>query len=287
MSTTTDLFSFIRIKSTGAMPDGAMDDLLNEKITGILIEDFLTASEVALLVNGFRNLPLQEKTVINDGFVSYPLSFAQFTQQKNSGQITVEEYVTIAERLNEKLINFFGINITDKLCSFLKQFKQLEQVTPIMHSELNKPLVPLNFRELFPGQGELIAHCENLFFEEFPGFFSWLQLMNIKDNKLSYFITLQQAEEGGELCCFDINWANVKTRQSPTLLQDKLHNNIDLEDETQVKRFLIKPKAGDLLLFAGGNVWHRVEKIKGSKSRITLGGFVAETTTPGKYYIWS
>ncbi len=92
-------------------------------IINILIEDFLTASEVALLVNGFRNLPLQEKTVINDGFVSYPLSFAQFTQQKNSGQITVEEYVTIAERLNEKLINFFGINITDKLCSFLKQFK--------------------------------------------------------------------------------------------------------------------------------------------------------------------
>ena len=41
------------------------------------------------------------------------------------------------------------------------------------------------------------------------------------------------------------------------------------------------------MLFAGGNVWHRVEKVLGFKSRITLGGFIAETTTPGKYYIWS
>ncbi|HLP51117.1 MAG TPA: hypothetical protein VK154_09565 [Chitinophagales bacterium] len=264
-----------------------MSDLLNEQITGILIQDFLNPTEIASLLNGFRKLPLSEKTVINEGFVSYPLSFAQFTQMKAAGTVTIDGYIEIAQKLKERQTDLFGLNITERLCLFLQMFKEFQHVSPIIHPETAQALVPFNIRELLPGQGELIAHCENLFFEEFPSFFSWLQLMNIKENKLSYFITLQAAEEGGELCCFDLNWNDVKKRENPILLRDELNNAIDLEDKNSVRRTFIKPKAGDLLLFAGGNVWHRVEKIKGTQSRITLGGFVAETTAPGKYYIWS
>jgi hypothetical protein len=50
---------------------------------------------------------------------------------------------------------------------------------------------------------------------------------------------------------------------------------------------LLKPEEGDLLLFAGGNIWHRVLTVQGNKSRITIGGFIAETNMPGRYYIWS
>lgn len=287
MTTTTADFTFLTVEHFSELPVNAMRDLLNEKITGILFKNFLNQQETSNLINGFRNLPVNEKTQVNEGFISYPLSFAQFTQQKAQGQLTIQDYTVIAQKLEKELLPLFKMNITEKLCTFLQQFEEYKEISPIYNSEYNSYLVPFNIRELLPGQGELIAHCENLFFDEFPDFFNWLQLMNIRDNKLSYFITLQEPTEGGELCCFDINWANVQHRESPVLLKDKANQQINLEDTGKVKRFFIKPRAGDLLLFAGGNVWHRVEKVRGAHSRITLGGFIAETTTLGKYYIWS
>ena len=71
------------------------------------------------------------------------------------------------------------------------------------------------------------------------------------------------------------------------MLEDEHEQTINIVNNPNVHRYFVKPEPGDLLLFAGGNVWHRVEKVAGFKSRITLGGFIAETTTPGKYYIWS
>lgn len=287
MTTSAADFTFLTVERLCELPATAMHDLLSEKITGILFKNFLSEQETETLKSGFHDLPVNEKTKVNDGFFSYPLSFAQFTQQKAHGQLSVQDYVNIARKLENELHTHFKLNITEKLCNFLQQFTEYKEVSPIYNNEHQSYLVPFNIRELLPGQGELIAHCENLFFEEFPDFFNWLQLMNISENKLSYFVTLQESTEGGELCCFDINWANVQHRESPVLLKDKANRQINLEDANTVKRFFIKPNAGDLLLFAGGNVWHRVEKIRGKNSRITLGGFIAETTTPGKYYIWS
>lgn len=114
-----------------------------------------------------------------------------------------------------------------------------------------------------------------------------LQELDIKDNKLSYFLTLSAAEEGGELCCFDLNWKQVKKRVDFEHLEDEFQQTIDIINDQAVKRVFVKPEPGDLLLFAGGNVWHRVERVLGNTSRITLGGFIAEATTKGKYYIWS
>lgn len=283
---TETLFAFHTVQKGETIPDTLMDDLLNERITGILIKNFLSQEEVELIRDGFINIPEGKKTRVNDGFVSYPLSFAQFTQMKAAGVMSTEDYLHIADEVLRDQEKRFGTNIVGRLITYLENVPPLRKVEPIYNSVESRPMVPFNFRELYPESGELIVHCENLFFEEFPDFFNWLKLMDITHNKLSYFITLQEPEAGGDLCCFDLNWKTVKHREHPTLVVDVEHNEIDVESEN-VARQWIKPNEGDLLLFAGGNVWHRVEKVRGSKSRITLGGFVAETTEPGKYYIWS
>lgn len=287
MTTNEPLFNFITIYPDQINDNNLVTDLLNEKITGILIKGFLSQKENLQLLDAFNSIAPTEKTVINEGFTSYPLSFAQFTQKHLQGTLDVNEYIQIAQKSRTELAKHAGFDIADKLCSYLLKANSFNAISPIEHAESKQQLVAFNVRELSPERGELIAHCENLFFTEFPQFFQWLQLMNIKENKLSYFITLQESAEGGELCCFDLNWTDVKQRDNPFTLRDALNNEINLNDESKVKRHFIKPSAGDLLLFAGGNVWHRVEKVKGTKSRITLGGFVAETNTPGKYYIWS
>lgn len=280
-------FTFITVNNFSELDEGIMTDLLNEKITGILFKKFLSQNETESLLKGLSNIAQEDKTLVNEGFQSYPLSFAQFTQKKKSGEMVTEDYVKEAKLLQNRLLNDFGVDITSKLCYFLQQFSEFRKVSPILNTEFNSYLIPFNFRELFPGKGELIAHCENLFFNEFPEFFNWLKLMNIKTNKLSYFITLQEADLGGELCCYDINWSNVKIRKTQTILADEFNNELDIDNNENIKRCYIKPEQGDLLLFAGGNVWHRVEKVQGKKSRITLGGFIAETTTQNHFYIWS
>ncbi len=281
------MFKFITIDERNELNAELIKDLLEERITGILIKNFLNKAEVNSALKGIWNTPYQQKTRINDGFFSHPITFAQFTQLKESGKLTLNDYCKIAQELLSTQEKKLGVDIVKKLCDFLNAFNPIEQISPIVNKENGQELVPFTIRELLPGKGELIIHCENLFFKEFPQFFELLKWLDIKENKLSYFITLSEAEIGGELCCFDLNWSNIKTRVDEEQLQDENFQTINIVNNTDVKRYHIKPEAGDLLLFAGGNVWHRVEKVGGFKSRITLGGFIAETTTPGKYYIWS
>ena len=280
-------FKFITITDAGQLTDALMQDLLNEKVTGILIKDFLNEQEVQTALQGIKNQDHHEKTKINEGFYSYPLTFAQFTQLQELGELTLSEYCDIASKLIKSQEQFLGIDLVQKLCDFLLRYPTFGAVSPIIEKQSGKQLVPFTIRELLPGKGELIIHCENLFFNEFPRFFELLQAQDIKDNKLSYFLTLNAAQAGGELCCFDINWSRVKKRLENELLEDEDKQTIDIVNDVNVQRHFIKPEPGDLLLFAGGNVWHRVEKVGGEQSRITLGGFIAETTTPDKYYIWS
>lgn len=261
--------------------------MLNGSLTGLLVKGFLDSMTVENILTALHALNSNRKTIVNNGFVSYPLTFAQYTQARMAGQLTESEYALVARMFVENFSDEFGTDVTDRLTQYLSKLFPEAQIGPIMNSQRSGPLIPFTFRELLPGNGELIAHCENLFFTEFPQYFDWLQVLDVKNNKFSFFITLQEANEGGELCCFDLNWEDVKTRLEPSLLQSESGHPIDLNDDVGVRRMLIKPKAGDLLLFCGGDVWHRVEKVEGTNSRITLGGFVAEAFTPDTYYLWS
>ncbi len=279
-------FKFLEFEPGHFPSKEEIDSLFNDEITGILLKSFLTTKESDRVIYGFDLIDYKEKVQINEGFISYPLTFAQFTQQKLAGKITIEEYNRLTVNLINTTEEVFGVNFIDRLVTFLQEYESIDSISSL-YKNSEQYLVPYTFRDLFPGKGELIAHCENLFFEEFPDFFNLLKLVDIKDNKLSYFITLQAAEEGGELCCFDLNWKSVKARLSERYLLDVAGNQIDLEDEQLVKRFKIRPEKGDLLLFAGGNIWHRVEQVKGIKRRITVGGFIAERNLNSNYYIWS
>lgn len=282
----TPIYNFIEFSANEKLSTETIQQLLNEEVTGILFKGFLAPSEVQSVKKHLQQIPTEKKTIVNQGFHSYPMSFAQFTQMKAAGQFSIEDYINTASKVLANQLSEIGIDVTKKLINFLEQMEPFRHVSPIIEPQYGKPLVPFNVRELFPGNGELVVHCENLFFDEFPDFFNWLRLMNIKENKFSYFITIQKPESGGELCCYNLNWKKVKARVSHTKLLDVEGKTIDIEDEN-TERYLVLPEEGDLLLFAGGNVWHKVLTVQGKQSRITIGGFVAETNTPGTYYIWS
>jgi hypothetical protein len=250
--------------------------LLNEEVTGLLIEHFFSEAECQNMVQTLKQISNEEKTVVNDGFLTLPLSFAQFTQLKDSGQMNTEQYVNIATAFRQSIVPLFGVDIEQKLKDCFEQLFPNKTFNLLWNEDFQNHLVPFNFRELKPGNGELIAHCENLFFKEFPSFFDWLSQHGVRNNQFSFFITLQNTEVGGELNCFDFLWENVKERLEFELLKDESGNLIHINGSS-VNSSLIKPKVGSLLLFNGGNIWHRVEKVIGQNSRITLGGFVSSS----------
>ena len=107
------------------------------------------------------------------------------------------------------------------------------------------------------------------------------------NDQLSYFLVLQESEKGGELSIYDMLWDQVKRKENPEnnefVIDDK-DNHIYLKD---VESFAVKPKPGDILIFSGGPIWHRVEDIKGSIPRITFGGFLNFSKDNKELYYWS
>lgn len=250
--------------------------LLDEKITGLVIEDFLSTEECEKIVEQFNQIELSSKTIVNKGFDTFPLSFAQYTQLKDSGQMCTEDYVVLAKKFRDSVFTLFGIDLENRLIACFNTFFPDKHCSLLKNEKYDEYLVPFNFRELKPGFGELVTHCENLFFTEFPSFFNWLSEHGVKNNQFSFFVTLQNTELGGELCCYNLSWDTVKERVNFDTLKDVNGNEIRLDDQ-HADKFKIKPKIGSLLLFNGGNIWHRVEKVAGPKSRITVGGFVSSS----------
>lgn len=107
------------------------------------------------------------------------------------------------------------------------------------------------------------------------------------DDQLSYFVVLQQAESGGELTIYDMLWENVKRKESPENNDFVIDDNDKAIYLTEVKNFAVKPQPGDILIFSGGPIWHRVEDIKGNIPRITFGGFLNFSNDNKELYYWS
>jgi len=129
------------------------------------------------------------------------------------------------------------------------------------------------------------THVGNMFPTIYPLFYSFLnKLMNI-ERQISYFVMLSKPEEGGDLVLFDALWGDF-------VLYDPVNRSIIKADG---KRVLladldsqpISPNPGDLILFNGGDIWHKVDNLSGSRSRITVGGFLAKTINNSNIYVWS
>ncbi len=157
-------FNFKVLNGIVESNDETFADLMEEEIHGILVKNFLSKEETEIVKNKIKNITHEKKTTINDGFRTFPLSFAQFTQMLDAGKMNVEDYIKIAEDVLANQISIIGTDIVSKLIFFLERHSMIRKISPVIEKKFKKPLIPFNVRELSPGNGELIVHCENLFF---------------------------------------------------------------------------------------------------------------------------
>lgn len=212
-----------------------------------------------------------------------------------TGTIIPDPFATISD-LDERIQNYIDKRDKFNTFGFKKYYEKLNSLMNFIGEpfEVNIPklrvdqseAVPANIRHFYPDKGGLFVHCGYLFQEHSPVYYQAVEPMK-KEGQLSFFIVMQQPESGGELTLYDMIWENVNSK-------DFLENNEYVIDKNGSKVYLkdlenkkINPGPGDLLIFYGGKIWHRVEPILGSKPRITLGGFINFSNDDKKLFFWS
>jgi hypothetical protein len=125
------------------------------------------------------------------------------------------------------------------------------------------------------------AHTANEFCDVWPAYAHLRDIARMRDS-LSYFITAQAPEAGGELFLYDLDWDDTP--------DDVLALSMGPARDELLERFpgrTIALAAGDMVLFTGGRIWHRVVPVRGERPRVTVGGFVAESHDGAQLFYWS
>ncbi len=262
----------------------AEQDLLKKvvdgDIDGFVSKGVFSQQEVDAILSALQEVPESDMMSVPTGHV-YPLPFATISDDEKLGK-----YVNASKALQAWRKDPAIHILLNKLDTFLKKVGSSLNVDVPKTADKQNLCAPGNFRIFQENKGGLFVHCGYLFQEQAPYYYKVVEPMAL-DGQLSYFLVLQNSNEGGELTIYDMLWNQIKRKDSDEeneYVLDEKGDKLYLKD---VKSFQVSPKAGDILIFRGGPIWHRVENIKGPKPRITFGGFLNLTPDQKGIRYWS
>lgn len=189
-------------------------------------------------------------------------------------------YFADAPLINGRLHALFERSFTDRIEGVLSAVGG-GRSTEVPSEGPGRDYVPATVRFLQPGRGVMHAHTANEFCNAWPAH-SHLRDVARMWNSLSYFVVAEAPGAGGELVVYDLQWDDTPgdVRSLP----------MSEERDELLERFeqrLVTPGAGDMILFTGGRIWHRVAPVRGDRRRVTIGGFVALSNDDDRILYWS
>jgi hypothetical protein len=278
---------FFNFKEFEYAEASAHRDLIHQiktnQLDGFIMKNVFSEDEINHLKSFLETLGADDLMPTPSGKI-FPSPFATITDT----QERLDAYYSKLERFNRyKGENKYVGLLAERLNNFFIEVGGNYQVKVPYNKIKDKPVAPGTFRLFYPNMGGLHVHCGNLFQAQSMFFYSLIKDDIDMDGQLSYFIVLQQSEQGGELTIYDMLWDKVKRKESPE------NNEFVIDDEGKsiyvntLESFAVRPKMGDILVFSGGPIWHRVEDIKGASPRITFGGFLNFSKDSKELYYWS
>lgn len=277
-------FKFIEVPFSDISSNGNLvSRIKSNDIAGFIAKNVFSNEEVESMKIFLQQMTETDFMPTPSGKI-FPAPFAVISDVEKQ----LELYYDKLKKLNEYKSSY-GIvkTLTEKLNAFFKGVAQDYQVSIPYNKIKDKEVAPGTFRLFYPNKGGLHVHCGNLFQAQSMFYYSLIKNDIDMNDQLSYFVVLQQSEKGGELTIYDILWDKVKRKESPE------NNEFVIDDEDNpiyvdtLKSFAVKPQPGDILVFSGGHIWHRVEDIKGESPRITFGGFLNFSKDNKEVYYWS
>ncbi len=272
----------------------AFDELFHSKKHGFLIRNFLSRDELQSL-QAYANENKNRNPARTPVGYTFPMVFQEFSlrnQQLKRDDLekSMDEYFSGNSQYAELLAKECGVDLKAKLLAFFDSLSPNGPVhIPLPESKRGAYLFG-NFRHLEPTGGYMAVHCGNFFHKKFPLIYSDLCKDAEVKNQMSYFIMLQKPDVGGELSVFNMRWIDGQDKE--TLSEDEVillsnGQKVKVDYHPSIVKQSIVPEPGDMILFQGGNIWHRVEKVSGSKERITFGGFIGKNKDSAGYCFWT
>jgi len=137
--------------------------------------------------------------------------------------------------------------------------------------------LPFNYRALDEGEQIYTHHDQHYRLPIYQGMPAELDRHTV----LSWFLTLQPPESGGELILYGL-WGSDP---EPPMLPSRFVDTDALERDYLKEHVALEQ--GDLVIFDSGHFVHRVTPVRGATPRLTLGGFMTLSRDRRALAFWS
>ena len=277
-------FNFVEIPADKLSESGHLvKQLRNNEIQGFIIKNALSEQEVADILKAVEK-PIEEHGMDTPSGKTFPAPFAIITNSDERLNAYFDQMQNIYALMNREPV---VKSIHEKIDKLFKAVAQDYKVSIPVNKIKNAPVSPGQFRVFNHEKGGLFVHCGNLFQSQSLHYYSLLANDIDMNDQLSFFWLLQNSEEGGELTIYDMLWKDVKRKKTAEENESVIDDNGNTVMLKDIPSFAVRPLPGDILIFSGGPIWHRVENIKGKTPRITFGGFLNFSKDDTELFYWS
>ncbi len=285
---TNNLWKFPTIGFNDAKKmSSGIDELYNGETHGFLIKGVLNQEEVDYALNRLNTLdPGANGAFSENAGYSNPKSFSMLASESGVQDALLDKYFDDIANYRKNLQLLFPFGFEERLFSLVSAMGNSKPVkTPFLHRKNeNKLFTNSTIRVCYPGFGGMNTHVGNMFRGIYPKFYSFLDAIMDIENQISYFIMLSKPEFGGRLVLLDALWSDYNRMDDKETMVKSTGEKIRMKElDCQI----IDPFPGDMIIFAGGDIWHRVENLIGKRDRITIGGFLAKTRDNNQIYVWA
>jgi len=194
-------------------------------------------------------------------------------------EVALDEYFDAANRIGPVLERAFGeVGYEARLREIVGA---LSGGRPISRPAVQgRTYAPATVRVLDPG-GVVELHCGNET-HAFPPLAELTQIIDPK-GEISTLLPLAVPESGGDLEVFDVCFGDP--------LIDELDRSVGRENAHRSLSgrgsLHLRPEVGDFAFFEEGLHYHRVNEVRGTRARWTMGGFLAPSRDGATLHYWS
>ncbi len=248
-----------------------LTEMMAGRLSGLVITDVLPDDILQFCVTNIK------KTIAFNTFQTYDILEDDF----HLGTVhTLEEYLQKAVDRQPGYNEMLGFDPDELFISIFKKLTTLPAEIPKFKQKSYKGTVVKAFKK----DQRFLPHTDRLS----VNLSQYQHLFEIADfdKELSFVLILQSPDVGGDFITYDLNWYDT-----PPQLQLLSTMKMQLMEQYLEQRHNIQHKVpsvdSSLLIFPGGNQWHKVSPIVGEKWRITIGGFMAPDLVGERLYFWS
>lgn len=263
----------------------SLNGLRQLQTDAVVLKNFLSKPQVHTLLQNLLAIP-QNRAALTQS-KTYPFSFALLNRSSPDFANELKAYYRQAKQFKDSFARNFGIDMEQKFTQILSALNQ-NQAAKILDTAEDGSYIPFTFRMIVPEKNHINLHADNMFPQFAPEFYEALQQVAEVKNQLSFFTVLQKPESGGQLSIYNVAWDVAKEfniEEQSIILENGKHLHTHRTNE--LFRHQLDLEEGDLVIFPGGQLYHRIEEVYGSKMRITLGGFIGYSKTNEDVYYWS